>query len=1211
MTVDTCPEPDELRRLLQGLLSGPEAGPLEEHLLTCSRCATRASQLPDQDELTAALRARRPLDADEDVLAQVIERGRQLQAQAETIEPQDTQLGESSPAADSATGLPQPREANELLELLSPPEQPDELGRLGGYRVLEVIGVGGMGVVFRAEDPQLQREVALKAMKPAIAASPSAKERFLREARAIAAIEHPHIVPVYQVGEDRNIPFIALQYLRGESLLTRLARTGKLEPREIVRIGRDVASGLAAAHRRGLVHRDIKPDNIWLDEATGWARILDFGLARQHDVDTGLTQVGLVIGTPKYMSPEQAQGETVDHRSDLFSLGSVLYHLASGRPPFAGPNLTATLMAVAAAQPTPIETLVPTLHPELARLIGRLLAKSRTDRPQTADEVARTLSELEPQLTEPEGATLQYQRSPTAVETTPTVVTVAPISEKPGTSGRRHSRTRLVFCLLAVLLLAGLITIVTKQGTVTINIPDNVADDVQVQILTGTDEVAVLDKRNQWTAKLSGGQYTLDLRGGQDEFHLKDNRLTVSRFGKSIVEIDYTPTRSVAKAVPPSDGSSKSGWHGWPADAPPPAIAPFDAEQAKRHQEAWAKYLGVPVEYTNSLGMKFRLIPPGEFLMGSTPEEIEAALKVAGEDQIWRERIQSEAPQHKVILTKPVYVGVTEVTQTQYEQVMGNNPSHFAASGEGKEAVAGLETGNHPVETVSWNDAAEFCIKLSQQEELKPLYSRTGETVAPLEGTGYRLATEAEWEHACRAGTTTRFWSGDHDNDLIAAGWFASNASGRTHAVGELRSNPFGLSDIHGNVWEWVQDCWDPEFYHRFVENPAVGPYNPIHAGSQRVFRGGYWFYHASHCRSSHRFSHDPSHRYQFIGFRVALPVGAVKQAVQQQPEAVTRTAWHGWPADAPPPAIAPFDAEQAKLHQEAWAKYLGVPVEQEVDLGDGVKLTLVLIPPGEFQMGSSPADIERFRPSIKATDNADYLALFEAETPQRHVRITQPFWMGKYEVRFTEFRQFVVQEGFRTAAEVSGEGAIGTIDDRYQRDARLFWNSDFSKRGEADPVTAVSWNDARAFCSWLTRKVPGLKFELPTEAQWEYACRAGTPTPWHSGDDEPALDKSGWTQRNSQVQGLRPVGLLWPNAYSLHDMHGNAYEWCFDWLGTYEDLAENDPVGTPERAYRAFRGGNVGMAAALTRSASRNRNLPETAEMSLGFRVAATPQQP
>ncbi|MCA9049621.1 MAG: formylglycine-generating enzyme family protein, partial [Planctomycetaceae bacterium] len=332
---------------------------------------------------------------------------------------------------------------------------------------------------------------------------------------------------------------------------------------------------------------------------------------------------------------------------------------------------------------------------------------------------------------------------------------------------------------------------------------------------------------------------------------------------------------SVATAGLPSGATS--GWQGWPADAPRPAIAPFDADEARAHQDAWAKYLGVPVEYTNSIGMKFRLIPPGEFMMGSTPEEIEAALTVAGEDEAWRERINSEAPQHKVVLTQPVYVGVTEVTQAQYERVMGTNPSHFSATGDGKEAVANLETGNHPVEMVSWNDASEFCAKLNQQEELKPFYFRSGETVTPLDGTGYRLPTEAEWESACRAGTTTRFWSGDADPDLVSAGWFSGNSGQRTHAAGELKANPFGLWDVHGNVWEWVQDSWDPTFYGKFAEDTSVNPSSPSSVASLRVFRGGYWSNNPSGCRSSFRHANHQTARSHYLGFRVVLPEDAVR----------------------------------------------------------------------------------------------------------------------------------------------------------------------------------------------------------------------------------------------------------------------------------------------------------------------------------------------
>src|SRR4051812_39938957 len=164
---------------------------------------------------------------------------------------------------------------------LAPPEQPDEIGRLGPYRVLRVLGKGGMGLVLHAEDPQLRRAVALKVMLPNLAANPASRERFLREARAAAALEHDHITPIYQVGEDHGIPFIAMPLLKGMSLEEYLRTKGRMTLPQVLRVGREIARGLAVAHEKGIVHRDLKPANLWLDAAAnGRVRILDFGLAR-------------------------------------------------------------------------------------------------------------------------------------------------------------------------------------------------------------------------------------------------------------------------------------------------------------------------------------------------------------------------------------------------------------------------------------------------------------------------------------------------------------------------------------------------------------------------------------------------------------------------------------------------------------------------------------------------------------------------------------------------------------------------------------------------------------------------------------------------------------------------------------------------------------------------------------------------------------------
>jgi serine/threonine protein kinase len=315
---------------------------------------------------------------------------------------------------------------------LAPPQKPDELGRLGPYRVLNVLGTGGMGRVYHAEDVNLRRPVALKVMRPGLCGNEKARKRFLREARAVAGIRHDHVVTVYQVGEERGIPYLAMELLEGEPLDRYLKRLGALPAAEVLRIGREMAEGLAAAHEYGVIHRDVKPANVWLEsrgprggmsapggcagESTNWAsltaeprlpgpaprpqlpprvKLLDFGLARAGRESSQLTLHGTVVGTPAYMAPEQSRrADAVDHRCDLFSLGSVLYHLCTGQPPFRGPDMIATLMAAATEQPLPPHEVNPAIPRALSDLVMGLLAKCPEDRPASAHDVADTLRRL-------------------------------------------------------------------------------------------------------------------------------------------------------------------------------------------------------------------------------------------------------------------------------------------------------------------------------------------------------------------------------------------------------------------------------------------------------------------------------------------------------------------------------------------------------------------------------------------------------------------------------------------------------------------------------------------------------------------------------------------------------------------------------------------------------------------------------------------------
>ncbi len=290
-------------------------------------------------------------------------------------------------------------EPTPIGQYLAPCELPGTLGRLGPYEILEEIGRGGMGVVFRAHDPKLQRIVAVKALAPELARLPSARQRFLREARAAAAISHPHVVTIFAVegteeaslGTERTtLPFLVMECIVGQTLHDKIKRVGALRLEEIIRISRQMAEGLAAAHKRGLIHRDIKPANILLENGVERVKITDFGLARTT-ADGGITHTGEILGTPQCMSPEQARGEIVDQRSDLFSLGCVMYTMCTGVSPFRSDNILAVMKKVCEETPRPVAQLNPGIPEWLGLLVHALLQKLPESRIQTADEVVQYL----------------------------------------------------------------------------------------------------------------------------------------------------------------------------------------------------------------------------------------------------------------------------------------------------------------------------------------------------------------------------------------------------------------------------------------------------------------------------------------------------------------------------------------------------------------------------------------------------------------------------------------------------------------------------------------------------------------------------------------------------------------------------------------------------------------------------------------------------
>ncbi len=421
-----CPSDDSLARLVESPsadtpLNGSheslgESGDLTEHVGACSGCQARLEAIATGDSsLSGAVHGLdqyqpphdsaywRAIAKVEDTLTRTLD--------LPAIPPAPPSGGAGRPP------LPTPRSAPKVssqelldgetgetrplsLDFLQASDVEGMIGRLGPFDIRRVIGRGGMGVVLQGFDPWLHRDVAIKVLDPQLAGTDIARQRFCREARAAAAVSHENLVAVYQVNEDEKsgLPFLVMQLIVGESLEQRLRRVGKLGVAEAVKVGMQTAAGLASAHASGLIHRDIKPGNILIEEATDKAKLTDFGLARAAE-DLKLTRTGFVAGTPLYMAPEQARGDDIDARADLFSLGSVLYESLAGRPPFEGRTPLAVLRRVADEAHPPLGKINPDVPAWLETLVDRLLAKDPADRIQTSQEVADTLAVMLPTVT--------------------------------------------------------------------------------------------------------------------------------------------------------------------------------------------------------------------------------------------------------------------------------------------------------------------------------------------------------------------------------------------------------------------------------------------------------------------------------------------------------------------------------------------------------------------------------------------------------------------------------------------------------------------------------------------------------------------------------------------------------------------------------------------------------------------------------------------
>ena len=663
--------------------------------------------------------------------------------------------------------------------------------------------------------------------------------------------------------------------------------------------------------------------------------------------------------------------------------------------------------------------------------------------------------------------------------------------------------------------------------------------------------------------------------------------------------------------------------------------------------------------FINSISMKLVWIPPGEFMMGSGC----SVEKLAREYDTKEEVFVNEHPQHKVRISKGFWMGQTEVTQGQYKAVMGSSPW------SGMKFVQASD--NNAASYISWYDAIEFCNKLSEKEGLEPVYVVTKKEVVVRDSTkglwglgakpekrekvtivefrtsakGYCLPTEAQWEYACRAGTRTRFSFGDSDSSLGEYAWFSGNTTVEgqkyAHQVGQKKPNAFGLYDMYGNIWEWCSDWYDEGYY---AKSPSVDPQGP-NTGTSRVLRGASWYSDPRSFRSAYRlFRSLPVLRFYFFGFRVVytgLASGTFDSRYPPQAalDPIETPAEHKARLKRQARERAEQESKekfaslmvQARANKEKGKEALGL-LEEALKLYPGniealalqkkirgyfdqnpgdimtnsIGMKLVWIPPGDFMMGTSPP-----------SSFSEARQYYSSQAPKHQVKISKGFQMGAHEV-----------------TEAQWQSVMGTNPSPFRGDL---------------PVVKVSWNDAIVFCNKLSEKeglepvyvieekevlvrdstkgllglgakpekrekVTIVEFHtaargycLPTEAQWEYACRAGTRTRYSFGDNDSSLGEYAWHERNSG-QTRRPVGQKQPNPFGLYDMYGNVWEWCSDWKddGYYSKSPSVDPQGPNTGTSRVLRGGSWTTTPGLFCLTAHRHGFPtDVRSPHFGFRVA------
>jgi serine/threonine protein kinase len=696
----------------------------------------------------------------------------------------------------------------------------DLIGRtLGQYRVLEKIGAGGMADVYKAKQKSLGRDVAIKILPAVLGRDDTFRARFDREARSAAQLHHPNILNVFDYGEDDGVTFIVMEYAGGGTLKDRMKEPLLLE--ETADMIGHVASALAYAHRQGVIHRDIKPSNVLLTE-DGWPMLADFGLSKMVEGSKDLTASGVSVGTPEYMSPEQGQGLPTDHRSDIYSLGVMLYEMVTGQKPYTGDTPMAVIIKhMTETLPSP-RLLRPDLPASIERIIVRAMAKSPKDRYQSADGMVKDLrAALRRTKTVPLGALKKEVKLPDSM--------VRPLSEMPSHPlSPRRGRVSIWAALVALLLLVG------GGGGLAWGFVPGFSDALSSLFAPSPTASATRAGVPSSTLAFLPSPTGTDTRTPTPTF-----TLTPAPTQTAVVVVAATSTKT-AMPTSTATGTATRTPAATPTQTPFPSLTPTATSTPtatpSRNPTATPTPRAPP-------GMVW--VPAGTFRMGSSSTELIEVKRICRQSTLhWPCPDYKEEQPQREVWVEGFWIDQNEVTNDQFTAFVEAAGYQTEAEGRGDPhdwRYYTLGKPDHPVVGVSWNDAHAYC-----------------------EWQGKRLPSEAEWEKAAR-GIQGYFWPWGSFWDAARLNSLESGFKG-TEMVGVrgggLGPSPYGLDDMAGNVCEWTSDWWGE------YQNPHRPPESD--QGWGKAVRGGSWRKQGHETRTTFRGHADPGSYADDIGFRCA-----------------------------------------------------------------------------------------------------------------------------------------------------------------------------------------------------------------------------------------------------------------------------------------------------------------------------------------------------